>query len=526
MVDDGAMVAAMDSGVYHRLREEIGGWSSSVRRFRMADGSVVLGVASWEGRISVGGVAVDGIFEVFDSGGSWQFLFRKPLLESFRAVHDYRNDTLRVENERKQKRLIFNQGLGSKVLEVKPMQAKMSTSCPIRLVEEDQCIVASEAEIGGVSKGCEAPLCRRVPTDSVLQVLPDSADHTSQKLQATREPRVSVESVVEPELVGPEELERQFREARRQQDLWVKEWLRRAKDEERREEHMRERKWKVWWTANFSKGARLLRFRRRNRVTRTPHKVVAAWGSEKRKRRRRNKRKKRVSLVGGSHAPPSRAVLSDSVSGIFRTNPRSVDQTEQMAPVCVVTDEEIELPGIGSDLLPDGLDTEAKGVFTRNEGPDGAFRPARVEEILKQVTIGSGLSREQLEKVKALLASYADCFALSIGEVRPVPGAVHKLNVPGDAKFSTKVRQKGLTPPQREYLHKKKAHEGQGLTIEELKAKLDLECVQAGVSFGSGRVFSEPARPGTRPAPVPDMPGAGYPTLAGVGSNVFGLRAG
>ncbi|KAJ3713125.1 hypothetical protein C8R42DRAFT_551550, partial [Lentinula raphanica] len=96
MVDDGAMVAAMDSGVYHRLREEIGGWSSSVRRFRMADGSVVPGVASWEGRISVGGIAVDGIFEVFDSGGSWQFLFGKPLLESFRAVHDYRNDTLRV----------------------------------------------------------------------------------------------------------------------------------------------------------------------------------------------------------------------------------------------------------------------------------------------------------------------------------------------------------------------------------------------------------------------------------------------
>ncbi|KAJ3729633.1 hypothetical protein C8R42DRAFT_569728, partial [Lentinula raphanica] len=218
---------------------------------------------------------------------------------------------------------------------------------------------------------------------------------------------------------------------------------------------MREEEWKEWWTANASKGARLLKFRRRNRRVKPLRKVETLWCAGQRKRRRRNRHKKRVSLVGGSHAPPSRAVLSNAVHGTTRIDHQSVDQSENITPVCVIADEAVEIPGRGSDLLPEGLDTGSGGVFTRNEGSDGAFRPARVKEILQQVKIGKKLTVDQRERVESLLASYADCFALSISEVRPVPGAIHKLNIPDDAKFSTKVRQKGLTPPQREYLHKK-----------------------------------------------------------------------
>jgi hypothetical protein len=36
------------------------------------------------------------VFEVFPSGGSWSFLFGKPLLERFAAVHDYDTDTIRI----------------------------------------------------------------------------------------------------------------------------------------------------------------------------------------------------------------------------------------------------------------------------------------------------------------------------------------------------------------------------------------------------------------------------------------------
>jgi hypothetical protein len=38
-------------------------------------------------------------FEVFPSGGSWSFLFGKPLLEGFGAVHDYAVDTITVPGE-------------------------------------------------------------------------------------------------------------------------------------------------------------------------------------------------------------------------------------------------------------------------------------------------------------------------------------------------------------------------------------------------------------------------------------------
>ncbi|KAJ7352144.1 hypothetical protein DFH08DRAFT_956955 [Mycena albidolilacea] len=39
------------------------------------------------------------VFEVFPSGGSWSFLFGKPLLECFAAVHDYGTDTIRISGK-------------------------------------------------------------------------------------------------------------------------------------------------------------------------------------------------------------------------------------------------------------------------------------------------------------------------------------------------------------------------------------------------------------------------------------------
>lgn len=60
----------------------------------MANGSVVPSIAHWNGIIQLGDLQREGSFEVFDSQGSWVFLFGKPLLQAFEAVHDYRNDTI------------------------------------------------------------------------------------------------------------------------------------------------------------------------------------------------------------------------------------------------------------------------------------------------------------------------------------------------------------------------------------------------------------------------------------------------
>ena len=118
-----------------------------------------------------------------------------------------------------------------------------------------------------------------------------------------------------------------------------------------------------------------------------------------------------------------------------------------------------------------------------------------------------------------LSREFADCFALSVSEVTQVPGAVHHLNIPTNAKFSTKVQQRPLTPPQRQYLNKKidemleagvikhiepsqvkcvsptvlvhKAHEGGGLTLEELQQRINAECVKAGLKSHFGLPVKE-----------------------------------
>ena len=67
------------------------------------------------------------------------------------------------------------------------------------------------------------------------------------------------------------------------------------------------------------------------------------------------------------------------------------------------------------------------------------FLPAFLSKILELVQIGEDVTAAQVEELKALISEFADCFALSLNEVNLIPGAVHKLNVPKDATFCTKV---------------------------------------------------------------------------------------
>ena len=66
-------------------------------------------------------------------------------------------------------------------------------------------------------------------------------------------------------------------------------------------------------------------------------------------------------------------------------------------------------------------------LFTRQTEP---FKPERVAEILRLVTIGEDLDEDQRDKVRQLISSFADVFALSVHEVRQVEGAVHQIDIP------------------------------------------------------------------------------------------------
>ncbi|KAG0694730.1 hypothetical protein DFH29DRAFT_1006073 [Suillus ampliporus] len=79
LFDNGAMVAA-------------------IKEAENANGSIINSEAKWSGTIEINRVRAKGDFEVFNSGGGWAFLFGKPLLQSFKAEHNYQSDTIKIIN--------------------------------------------------------------------------------------------------------------------------------------------------------------------------------------------------------------------------------------------------------------------------------------------------------------------------------------------------------------------------------------------------------------------------------------------
>ncbi|KAF8685482.1 hypothetical protein RHS04_00782 [Rhizoctonia solani] len=81
------------------------------------------------------------------------------------------------------------------------------------------------------------------------------------------------------------------------------------------------------------------------------------------------------------------------------------------------------------------------------------FAAERVAKIQNRVVVGDNLSESQKASIRALVASYADVFALDLSEVRAVKTHSHKLNIPPETKFRTRVGQKPLSQAQRTWLY-------------------------------------------------------------------------
>ena len=97
------------------------------------------------------------------------------------------------------------------------------------------------------------------------------------------------------------------------------------------------------------------------------------------------------------------------------------------------------------DVFIDTDHADKANVFTCTTNPQN---PARLAILLDQIHVGPDLSPEERLAVQQLITEFADCFALSMAEVIPVDDAIHRLNIPANATFSCKVRQRPLTPPQ------------------------------------------------------------------------------
>lgn len=138
-------------------------------------------------------------------------------------------------------------------------------------------------------------------------------------------------------------------------------------------------------------------------------------------------------------------------------------------------------------------------------------------EVLRHIKIGPDLTDNQRRQVKDLLTEFADCFALSVREVLPIPGAEHRIHIPPDAIFPKKIpHQRQLTEAQRKYLSDamdelikadiiepirpedvkcaspitlaQKTHDGQGLTMDEIQHHVNAECIQIGAPLAYGNI--------------------------------------
>jgi hypothetical protein len=96
LFDDGALVNSICNSMFATLRDQLGELIPSNKTLLMADGAQILSHGQWVGDVILGGRTAHANFEIFPSGGGWSLLFRKPLLQQFKAVHNYDNDTLMI----------------------------------------------------------------------------------------------------------------------------------------------------------------------------------------------------------------------------------------------------------------------------------------------------------------------------------------------------------------------------------------------------------------------------------------------
>ncbi|KAI6011466.1 hypothetical protein PISMIDRAFT_119924 [Pisolithus microcarpus 441] len=99
MVDNGAMINAIDTAMYHRVQERMNSLRPSRRMLRMADGSLVPSSGAWSGMLQWGASNTQATFEVFPSQGSWKMLIGKLLLDQLRAIHYYVKDSIQIPNK-------------------------------------------------------------------------------------------------------------------------------------------------------------------------------------------------------------------------------------------------------------------------------------------------------------------------------------------------------------------------------------------------------------------------------------------
>jgi Reverse transcriptase (RNA-dependent DNA polymerase) len=530
-------VNVIDSKVFARLNQNLLGVQKSAKVLRMANGILVPSEATWTGTVHVGGTSSTGTFQVFDSGGAWDMLFGKPLLATFGASHAFRNDVVTLCPD------------GSDVCSV----IKNANSANIEGSQNHEVAVAQVSDLGGRSVG--TPMRWRQVRNFIahhefgnsLFVIPETVEEGDINTTAKTEILTGAGPCQTAHFlwsITEIQTARAIKKAMKSRLCRLRQLKRRKIAAELQ---------LVWSALAGSCAARRTPLERNILHVRTRRKIIEcralrAWentpwdfGTADRGVAVPDEEEgwfeEKMCVGGGvSRKATVEDCLDSSAEGIRKTkvavasasNPgahmceaplrhREVEKIamtvqadqyfEQVPGVMSVEETETYLeetsPGTEQPEIRIGGD---KSIFTRSTHP---FKEARVAEILRLVEIGSDVTPVERRLVEDTIAEFADTYALSVSEVKHIPGAIHRLEIPEGATFNTKIRQKPMSPPQTEYfLHAldvmldagicepiaakdvkcvspitlaAKAHSSGGMTIEELRQRLNKECANVGV---------------------------------------------
>ena len=507
LFDGGAMVGAMCASFFNKVQHRLLGQTKpSSRRLHVANGAIVPSQAVWTGVLELGGIRAEAEFEIFDSGGSWEFLFGKPLLHCYKALHDFATDTVTIRSAHGPVILHNNADPGAP-------RAPIGVSLTLSVEQR-------ENSVGGSSS--VNPPSRQVLHHELLDFevqndesgcIPGSADDAL-KIAGEGIIGKNEDTAQKGEYLTKTDNDHMDKGTMQKdcEDVQAAEWDQRSQREERS-------------TSQGGGGIPPLREVQNQKpaskeasetdepCVAIPEHATNAWGNPALTENAPTCQTKplwveRRDLSGGSSKPPSRGVP---------INPADRHETIPTDNPCLV------LPVTNTSET-----SSEDAIFTCQTNP---FLPARVSKILELVQIGKDITTAQCEEVKSLIAGFTDCFALSLNEVNLIPGAVHKLNVPEDATFRTKIPQRSFNPDQRAFMEAKvdemlkggiirpihlgevkciapsvlaqKAHGNTGLSSDELKHKVNDECVKHGLPAA----FDLPPRP----PPTESFPAAASP---------------
>lgn len=366
---------------------------------KVADSTRIRSLGKWSGIVKVGGVEAWSTFEVFDCGDAFDVILGKPWLREVSAIHNYATDTITITDGPNTTNLTNNTE--------DPENDVVSTDSPVHAIESDP-ISQLQTE------------CARI-TNLHKRDHPWAETRWKELLADYRKPPRKPITCIERPRRNPtpsaednnQALEEAYQQAQQHPitPCNLEQPRETAVDKRQRETKEGAARWRAHWKT------------------------------------------RQVSEILGIDADAPTSQIASFVKSelCIKQLRNKLDTLREMAITSAQSDEQHDPINIIGEVNNEGFKLDRGPASSpRTQDP---FAEERVTEILSKIEIGQDLSENQKDEVRNLIREYADVFALSLSEVLFVDWYTHKLNLPADAKFSTKVNQHPVTELQKKWFH-------------------------------------------------------------------------